>query len=165
MASATRERTVTVERPVWQHPRVIACAALVAVAMVPVSVVLAALGIFVLELAGGAATDTSLVVTITAVLVTDFWAGGIIRALTRIPARDIAIIWGIARAIVLILAALLIHRLALVAPLQLLLAVPVAYVGAIAAARQSQLKKSFQQAEKRAIERDARRRGNRIPSA
>jgi hypothetical protein len=134
--------------------------------MVPVSVVLAAIGIFVLDLAGGAATDTSLVVTITAVLVTDFWAGGIIRALTRIPARDIAVVWGIARAIILVLAALLIHRLAIIAPLQLVLAVPVAYVGAIAAARQAQLKHSIQQAEKRAIERDRRRRGgDGIPSA
>jgi hypothetical protein len=134
------------------------CAALVAIVMVPVSIVLAAGGILVLQLAGGAARDTSLVVTIAAVLVTDFWAGGIIRALTRTDSRDVAIVWGIARAIVLVIAALLVYRLAIVAPIQLALAIPAAYLGATVGKRQSQLRATVRDAEARAVERDRQRR-------
>lgn len=125
------------------HPRLLGAAALVAVLMFPVGLVLAAIGIAVLELSGGAARDTSIVVAIAAYVVADFWGGGAVAALTRARAPQVAVAWGVARFGVLVLVVLAAPRLAAVLPVQLLLAVPAAWAGARVARKQAALRRQI----------------------
>ena len=71
------------------HPKLLLASALIATVMIPVQLFLSAVGVLVLKMAGGAATDTSLVVTVAAIAVSDFWGGGIVYMLTRAERRNI----------------------------------------------------------------------------
>src|SRR5690606_5764425 len=105
-----------VERP---HPRAVLAALLVAIVMVPVGLFLAALGVWVLELSGGAARDTSIVVAVAAFAISDFWGGAIVATLTRARAPQVAVCWAIARLTVLVLIALVATRMLPLVPVQL----------------------------------------------
>ncbi len=139
------------------HPRLLLAALIVAVLMVPVGSFIAALGVKVLDLSGGAAADTSVVVAIAGYLVSDFWGGGIVAALTRARALQVASEWTLARIPVLLVFALLLTRTAPVAPVQLVLAAFAAYAGARVARKQAALR--------REIERERQREGQREPAA
>lgn len=125
------------------HPRLLMAAGIVAVLMFPVGLFLAALAIGVLELSGGAARDTSIVVAVAGYVVADFWGGGIVAALTRARAPQVAAAWGVARLAVLVVVALVAPRLVAVLPVQLLLAVPAAWAGARVARKQAALRREI----------------------
>ncbi len=137
------------------HPKLLMASALVAVVMVPVQLFLSAVAVLVLKMAGGAATDTSLVVTIAAIAVTDFWGGGIVYTLTRTDQRSIVAAWAIARLPILIFAGMLSHNLALLAPVIYALGVLAAWGGVRMAIKQSTLARRAAQERER---RDARER-------
>lgn len=134
------------------HPRLVLAAAIVAVLMFPVGLFLAALAIGVLELSGGAAKDTSVVVAVAGYMVADFWGGGIVAALTRAQSPQVAAAWGIARAGVLLLVALAAPNLLAVVPIQLALAIPGAYAGARVARKQAALRRQIRAERERAAE-------------
>lgn len=136
------------------HPRLLLAAAIIAVLMFPVGLVLAAVGIAVLELSGGAARDTSIVVAVAGYVVADFWGAGAVAAITRARAPQVAVAWGIARLGVLVLLGLAAPALVHVLPVQLLLAVPAAYAGARVARKQAALRRQIR-AEQAADEQDA----------
>lgn len=123
------------------HPRLLMAAGLVTVLMFPVGLFLAALAIAVLEVSGGAARDTSIVVAMAGYVVADFWGGGIVAALTRARAPQVAAAWGLSRLVVLVLLGLVAPKLAVVLPVQLLLAVPAAWAGARVARKQAALRR------------------------
>lgn len=123
------------------HPRLVLAAFLVALGMLPVGIVLAGAGVLVLDVAGGAADDTSLVVAVAGFLVADFWGGGLVAALTRARAPQVAIAWGAARLVVLLLVALVVERMSTVVPVQLVLAVPAAFAGARVSRKQAALRR------------------------
>lgn len=124
------------------HPRLLLAAALVTVVMVPVTLLVASIGIAVLQLSGGAARDTSLVIFVAAAVVADFWGGGIVAALTRAPAPRVAAAWTCARLVVLVLVALMARPLLPLVPVQLLLAVPAAWAGARTVRKQASLRRA-----------------------
>ncbi len=126
------------------HPRLLLAAALVSIVMVPVGLFLAALGVKVLDISGGAARDTSIVVGIAGYLVSDFWGGGIVVALTRVRANQVPVAWGIARAGVLVLFVLAAPSLLAFAPIQLLLAIPASWAGARVARKQAALRRHIE---------------------
>ena len=126
------------------HPRLILAACIVAVLMVPVGMFVAALGVWVLDFSGGAARDTSVVVGMAGVLVSDFWGGGLVTALTKVRAAQVAVAWGIARLLVLLLLALVVSNLLPILPIQLALAIPAAYVGARVARKQAALRRQIE---------------------
>ena len=136
------------------HPRLLLAACIVSVLMVPVGVFLAALGVWVLEVSGGAARDTGIVVGIAGFAVADFWGGGLVAALTRARAVQVAVAWGIARLLVLVLIALVAPRLAAVLPIQLALAVPAAWAGARVARKQAALRRQIQLEREAAAEQE-----------
>jgi hypothetical protein len=133
------------------HPRLLLAAGIVAVLMVPVGLVLAALGVWVLDVSGGAATDTSLVVGIAGYLVSDFWGGGIVASLTKARAPQVAVAWGLARLVVLVAFAVVASELAPTLPVQLALAVPAAWAGARVARKQAALRRQVE-LERQAVE-------------
>jgi hypothetical protein len=120
--------------------RLVLAAFLVAFAMLPVGLIVSAIGIWVLSASGGAARDTSLVIAVAGFLVTDFWGGGILAALTKARSAQVTFAWGIARVVYLVLIALVATRFALLVPVQLLLALPAAWAGARASRKQAQLR-------------------------
>ena len=126
------------------HPRLLLAAVLVAVVMVPVGLFLAALGVKVLDVSGGAASDTSIVVGIAGYLVSDFWGGGIVVALTGVRARQVPVAWAIARALVITLTVLAAPSLLAYAPIQLLLAIPASWAGARVARKQQALRRHIE---------------------
>jgi hypothetical protein len=126
------------------HPRLLLAAGLVALFMLPVGGFLAALGVKVLDLSGGAARDTSIVVGMAGVLVTEFWGGGLVATLTKVRAAQVAVAWGLVRAVVLVLVALVAPGLWPVVPIQLALAVPAAYAGARVARKQAALRRQIE---------------------
>lgn len=135
------------DRPLSMAPldlprRLLVAAALVATGMLPVGMFLAALGVLVLKVSGGAANDTSLVIAVAAYLVTDFWGGGIVAALTKVDARRIAISWAITRGALLLAIAIFLHDLAPLLPIQLGLAVPAAFFGARMSHKQASLRRA-----------------------
>jgi hypothetical protein len=83
---------------------------------------LVALAVLGLEWSGGAARDTSIVVAIAALAVTDFWAGGAMRAVTGLPLKPNLVCWMTARSAWLILIAIIFPAFALVIPVQIALA-------------------------------------------
>ncbi|MCW2956126.1 MAG: hypothetical protein JWO69_995 [Thermoleophilia bacterium] len=121
--------------------RLLLAALLVSLLMVPVGLMLAALGVWVLEFSGGAADDTSIVVAIAGYLVADFWGGGLVAALTKARAFPIALAWGIARIVGLVAIALVSTKMAPFIPVQLALAVPVAWAGARTSRKQAALRR------------------------
>lgn len=121
------------------HPKLLLASALIATVMIPVQLFLSAVGVLVLKMAGGAATDTSLVVTVAAIAVTDFWGGGIVYMLTRAERSRIVVAWAIARVPLLVLIGLFSRNLALLAPVTLALGLLAAWAGARMAASQSAL--------------------------
>lgn len=123
-------------------PRLLIRAVPCVLAMSLVGLFLSVLGIFVLKVSGGAAHDTSLVVMVAAFAVSDFWGGGVLAALGRAGARETAIAWGVVRAVALLLAALAFPRLAVLVPVQLIIAVPAAFLGARVGARQAALRRA-----------------------
>jgi hypothetical protein len=125
------------------HPRLLLAAMIVAVLMVPVGIFLAALGVWVLDISGGAARDTSIVVGLAGYLVSDFWGGGIVASLTRVRAPQVAVAWGLARLVVLALFALVAPSLLPVLPVQLALAIPAAWAGARVARKQAALRRQI----------------------
>jgi hypothetical protein len=98
--------------------------------MIPVTIFVAALGVWVLEMSGGVARDTGITVAIAGAAVGDFWGGGLLAALTRAPARTTAAAWTFVRLIVLVLAALLVPRLLPVLVVQVVLAAIASWAGA-----------------------------------
>ena len=136
------------------NPRILIAALLCSVVMIPVGLVLSVLGVFVLKLAGGADTDTGLVVFVAAIAVSDFWGGGATWALTKAARRDVTISWGIARIPALVVSALISTRLAIVAPIELLLALPAAWLGVSMAHTQSRLRAVARRHEARLRARD-----------
>ncbi len=126
------------------HPRLLLASLLVAVLMLPLGVFLAALGVWVLDISGGAATDTSIVVGMAGVLVTEFWGGGLVAALTRVRAPQVAVAWGIVRLALLLAVALAVPKLLPFVPIQLALAVPAAYAGARVARKQAALRRQIE---------------------
>jgi hypothetical protein len=133
------------------HPRLVLAAFLVALLMLPVGIALSAAGVGVLKLSGGAARDTSIVVAIAGFLVTDFWGGGIVAAMTKVTAIRVALAWAITRLVVLVVVALVANRMAPFIPVQLAFAVPAAWAGARASRKQAALRRQ-QQAHLRRIE-------------
>ena len=144
------------------HPRLLLAAAIVSVLMVPVGLFLAAVGVKVLDLSGGAARDTSIVVGIAGVLVSDFWGGGIVASVTRARAPQVAVAGGIVRlvALVALLAFGVVDSgLVPLVPLQLALAVAAAWAGARVARKQAALRRQIERERGAAEERAARRSG------
>jgi hypothetical protein len=133
------------------HPRLLLAAMIIAVLMLPVGLILAAIGIGVLKVSGGAAHDTSIVVGIAGFVVADFWGGGAVAAITRARAPQVGVAWGLARLVVLGLLALAASGMAKFLPVQLVLAVPAAWAGARAARKQASLRRQIR------AERDARK--------
>lgn len=125
-AQEGRQRSWSVERP---HPRVVLASFLVGILMLIVGLFLAALGVKVLDLSGGAAKDTSLVVAVAAFAVADFWGGGLVTALTRAKISQVTLGWAIARGVILVLIAIVVQRMLPLVPLQLALAVVAAWAG------------------------------------
>ena len=126
------------------HPRLLLAAGLVALFMLPVGGFLAALGVKVLDVSGGAATDTSIVVGMAGVLVTEFWGGGLVATLTKVRAAQVAVAWGVVRLVLLLLVALVAPGLWPVVPIQLALAIPAAYAGARVARKQAALRRQIE---------------------
>lgn len=126
------------------HPRLLLAAGLVALFMLPVGGFLAALGVWVLDVSGGAAKDTSIVVGMAGVLVTEFWGGGLVATLTKVRAAQVAVAWGIARLVLLVLVALVAPGLWPVVPIQFALAIPAAYAGARVARKQAALRRQIE---------------------
>ncbi len=139
------------------HPKLLLAAALVAALMVPVQALLAAAGVLVLQVAGGAATDTSLVVTIAGIAVTDFWGGGIVYTLTRANRQSIVVAWAIARIPVLVLVGLVSTNLAILAPITFVLGICAAWGGARVAQTQAQIRDQARVAQSRELMRSRRR--------
>jgi hypothetical protein len=120
--------------------RVPAVALLAAAAMLPVGLFLSGAGVLVLQVSGGAATDTSLVVMVAAFCVTDFWGGSLLHALTKRSSREVAVVWLCARAVVLLVVVLAAHGFAVAAPVAFVLAAPAAWLGAQVGAKQAALR-------------------------
>lgn len=143
-------RTDDIESPIAPQPllrrlpelprRLVLAAFIVALVMVPIGLFLSVIGIALLNAFGGAANDTSMVVVITAYVVTDFWGGGFLQALTKARSSQVTFAWGIARGVLLVLIALAVTRYALLLPVQFLLALPAAWAGARASRKQAQLR-------------------------
>ncbi len=133
------------------HPRLLLAAMLVSVGMTPLGIVLAALGVKVLDWSGGAAHDTSVVVGIAGYLVTDFWGGGLVTTLTRARPPQVAVAWAIARTAILLVALLITNAAFGVLVAQLALAIPAAWAGARTARKQAALRRHVE-AERRARE-------------
>ena len=131
------DRRWMIERP---HPRAVLAALLIAIVMLVVGLFLAAIGVKVLDLSGGAARDTSLVVAVAAFVVSDFWGGGLVTLLTRARTPQVTLVWTIARGIVLLLVALVATRMLPLVPIQLALAAPAAWAGSRVAHKQLQLR-------------------------
>lgn len=110
-----------------------------AVALLPVGVVIWAVGLLVLHVAGGAAHDTSMVLFVVAMLVTDFWGGGIMHVASKLPAQRVVPPWVIARSVVLVILAVLIHALVWIVPIMIVLAIPAAYAGARTSTAQARM--------------------------
>jgi hypothetical protein len=149
--SRTDEARTPLRTHLRLHPRLLLAALLVTIVMVPVGLFLAALGVKVLDVSGGAARDTSIVVGLAGYLVSDFWGGAIVTTLTGGRPPQVAVAWGLARLAVLLVAALLVPALLGVLPVQLLLAVPAAWAGARTARKQAALRRHVE-AERRARE-------------
>jgi hypothetical protein len=149
-ADADLRPAIDLRELVHLHPRLLLAAAIIAILMFPVGLFLAALAIGVLELSGGAARDTSIVVAVAGYVVADFWGGGAVAAITRARAPQVAAAWGLARLGVLVLVAIAAPKLLAVVPIQLLLAVPAAYAGARVARKQAALRRQIR-AEREAI--------------
>lgn len=135
--------------------RMVMLSGLVAIAMLAVGLMVAAFGVLVLKLAGGAAGDTSRVVLVAAYAVTDFWGGGIIGALVRRSSRDVAVAWLIARVVLLTVLSVVIGGFIGVAVVQAVLAAPAAWLGATMGYQQAQLRdrervRAHREAERRA---------------
>ncbi len=124
------------------HPKLLMASAICAMVMIPTGMILTSLGVFVLKVSGGAATDTSLVILTAGFAVSDFWGGGIVKHLTRAADRDVAIAWLIARSVILVLFALVFSNLLILVPIQLVVALGAAYAGARVAAAQRMLRSS-----------------------
>jgi hypothetical protein len=143
---------MTIQRTDLPRRRDFVAALLVALVMLVVGLFLAGIGVKVLDLSGGAARDTSLVVAVAAFAISDFWGGGLLTTLTRAQTLQVVIAWSVVRAVLLLLIGLVAHRLLLVAPVQLALAVPAAWAGSRIAHKQLQMR--------RAIAADRRRHGS-----
>lgn len=126
------------------HPRLLLASAIVAVLMVPVGFFLAALGVWVLDVSGGAARDTSIVVGIAGYVVSDFWGGGIVATLTRVRAPQVAVAWGLVRLVILVLVVIAAPSLVAALPVQLALAIPAAWAGARVARKQAALRRQIE---------------------
>jgi len=137
------------------HPRLLLASLLVALVMLPVGFLIAALGVFVLKVSGGAASDTSLVVAVAGFLVADFWGGGIVAALTRARAPQVAVAWAICRIPLLLLIAVFATKMAPAIPVQFVLAVPAAFAGARVSRKQAALRRQIRAEQERAATRDA----------
>jgi hypothetical protein len=87
-----------------------------------VGLFLSAIAVMALEVSGGAARDTSIVVCVAAVAITDFWAGGLMRAITKHPFKPNLVCWLVVRSMWFLLAALVIPALVPVVGPQLALA-------------------------------------------
>ena len=133
------------------HRKLVLAAFLIAFVMLPVGLFLSAVGIWLLQASGGAARDTSLVIAVAGFLVTDFWGGGIVAALTRARSAQVATAWGIARLVYLALIAIVATKLALLLPIQLVLAVPAAWAGARASRKQAQLRRQVEQQKREQV--------------
>lgn len=149
--SVERQRAGQSTRSYALHPRMLIAAALVAVCMIPVGVLLSGLGVVVLKLAGGADTDTGLVTFVAAFAVTDFWGGGIAWSLTKAPRRDVTIAYTIMRLVILIVGAIISTRLAIVAPIQLIIAAPAVWFGVGMAQTQARLRATAARHEAEAV--------------
>ncbi len=133
------------------HPRLLLAALLVGVVMLPLGALLARLGVWVLDISGGAASDTSVVVGMAGVAVTDFWGGGLVTTLTRVRAAQVAVAWGIIRlALLVVLFTSIVDDPIAVLPIQLVVAVFAAYAGARVARKQAALRRQIER--ERAIE-------------
>lgn len=103
-------------------------------AMAAVGLLLTSLAVLALELSGGAARDTSLVVMVVAIAVTDFWAGGIMLRITGRGVRPLVAWWIAARSVWFVLLAILMPAFAVLVAIQIPLAA-VAFVGGMRFAR------------------------------
>lgn len=127
------------------HPRLLLAALLVGIVMLPLAALLDRLGVWVLDISGGAAADTSVVVGMAGVAVTDFWGGGLVTTLTRVRAAQVAVAWGIVRLVLLaVLFATVLDDPLVVLPIQLVLAVFAAYAGARVARKQAALRRQIE---------------------
>lgn len=99
--------------------------------MLVVGMFVAALGIGALKLFGGAAQDTSMVVLTAAYAIADFWGGGLVYLYTRARPFDVARAWALTRAVTLAGLVAIAGMKPEVAAVQLVLAVPAAWFGAL----------------------------------
>lgn len=130
------------------HPRLVLASALVTILMLPVGFVLSAIGIWGLEISGGAANDTSLVVLVTAFAVSDFWGGGIVATITKVRAREAATTWLMTRGALLLLLALVLPKMLPLLPIQIGLAFFAAWAGARSARKQAHLRSQVERNRK-----------------
>ena len=110
--------------------RLLACAALVSAAMLFVGVLLAAVGILLLEMSGGAARDTSLVILVVAYAITDFWGASVVAVLTRGRIQDVTAAWTIVRTVTLVGFAVIAPQMYAIAAVMIVLAPAAAWAGA-----------------------------------
>jgi hypothetical protein len=129
------------------HPKVVLASLLMSLVMLPVGFLLAAVGVAVLEWSGGAAADTSLVISVAGFAVADFWGGGIVAALTKARAIQVGAAWVVARSVLLVTLMLLANGdAALVVPLQIAIAFPAAWAGARVIRKQASLRREIEAA-------------------
>lgn len=134
--------------------KLLLCAGIVAVVMVPVGLLLTAFGIVVLKISGGAAHDTSLVTLAAAVAVTDLWGGAVVASLTGVDTQRTTAAWSLARAVVISAVVAFTSLSIFFGVAQLVLAVVASNVGSRVGHKQAQLR-----------QRELRRSSARVPAA
>ncbi len=107
--------------------------------MMLVGLFLAAIGVAVLQVSGGAARDTSIVVSIAAFAVTDLWGAGATWSLTRRQREHVVGAWISARLAWCLLVGALFSGVWLLVVGQLVVAGPAAWAGVRLAMTQAQI--------------------------
>lgn len=123
-------------------PRVFGYVVLISLALAFVGAFLATLGVFLLDLSGGAARDTSMVIVVAAFAVSDFWGGSLVAVRGDTSVQQVAIGYTVARAGLLVIATIAFPSLLPLTFAQLLLVAPTAGCGAAVGLRQLQLRQT-----------------------
>lgn len=124
----------------FPNPRTLVKAFFIGVLMLIVGSFFAALAVKLLDLSGGAAHDTSLVVAIAAFAISDFWGAGILTMLTKLGSQQIVISWLLIRLLLLLFIGLIAKDMLIFLPVQILLAGVAAWVGARVGQKQVELR-------------------------
>lgn len=123
------------------HHKVFLLCMITAVLMVFVALLLAAVGIGLLKLTGGAAPDTSMVILVVASAISDFWGAGIVIMVTRARTIDVTASWAVVRTMLLLGLVVLVSPTAVgAAVVMVALVVPAAWLGAHVGQKQAALR-------------------------